>query len=488
MVESILKRCVLARHHQIGRKRGSRALVIFCSALLLGVGLCGARVTLPGLQFWSRAAPSGNPPAENAVIRQVSIDKKGVITYIKGDGIYVYGRVGGVQRLVKVGDEAPRTGGRFAQFLDVASTTVDTELGEDLRLALRARIDGRVSEGLFLFSENQGISAVALPGDIAPNTGGGAFSQFSGQLLISPRGTIVFKAAVVGGQASEGIFFAFRQLLSNEERIDSLAVQGDPAPETGGGAYAGFVDYALTQRLLAIPIFPFVVTVDVFAYIANVEGGRVSQGLYLSPFIFVPGSPPLFELAPQLLAFPGGKVPGVGRDTTYTEFKSVVLTSPSDLLTINEVVFHAAVTKSSTGEVLEGIFQTAFLGPFPTSSPRVLQGQQAPVPGGRYHFVSFERMAANNSEQLTFVARLVGGGPSEGLFQVTLGPLQVVSATLVTGQAVPGVDGSVYADLGPIAINDDGFVVLQAALSGGDKTEAVFRILAKQARMIDSVP
>jgi hypothetical protein len=448
----------------------------------------GAASTLPGLDStW--AAPAGNPPAEDAVIRQVSIGKEGIITYIKGDGIYVYGRAGGAQRLVKVGDEAPRTGGQFAEFLDLASATVDLGVINDLHVAFRARIDGgAVSEGLFLFSGDQGLNAVALPGDIAPNTGGGTFDQFSGQLLISPRGTVMFKAAVVGGRAREGIFFAFRQFISGEQNLDSLVVQGEPAPDTGGGAYSGFVDYALTQRQVVIPIVPFIVTVDVFAYIANVEGGRVSQGLYLSPFVFAPGSPPLFQLAPQLLISPGSKASGVGRGTTYTEFKSVVLTSPNDPVTITEVVFHATITKSDTGAVLDGIFQIAFVGPVPIESPRVLEGDQSPVPGGRYRFVSFERMAANNSEQLTFVARLDGGGPSEGLFQVTLGPLQIVSTTFVTGTPVRELEGSVYADFGPIAINDDGFVVFQANLSGGDKTEAVFRELGKRARMIDSVP
>lgn len=470
------------------RSKIGRALVMLCSVMLVGSGPSSAGWM--GMESGCLAAPKGPQPAENAVFRQVSIDNDGVITYIKSDGIYTFGRAGGVKRQVAVGDEAPRAGGRFAEFLDVANTTVDIGLfglGAELRIAFKARVDGgAVSEGIFLFSEIEGVSAMVLPGDIAPNTGGGTFSQFPGHLSMSRRGTVLFRATVVGGTASEGLFFSGLALLADEATIDSVAVQGEPAPDSGGGTYSSFVDYALIQgQLLLPPPLPPLLAVDVFGYIATIEGGGVSQTIYLARTVVLTIFPqPIFELQPQVVAATGRNVPGRSRNdpATYARFKMLALTP-------NEVVFLADVTETETNEVFEGIYQVAFIGPIPLSSARVLQGGRAPIPGRtRYHFVSFERMAASSAEELVFIATLDGGGPSKGLFSVSLGPFDIVTTTLLTGQDVRVMEDATYADLGPLAINGDGLVVFQARLNGGDKTEAVFRELAKRVRVVDAVP
>jgi hypothetical protein len=418
------------------------------------------------------------------VFRQVSIDDTGVVSYIKGDGVYAFGRFGGVKRLVAVGDDVPRAGGQFAEFLDVANTTV--ALGpfiSELRIAFKARITGgTVSEGIFVFSEDSGLDVVALPGDIAPNTAAGSFASFPGKLLINQRGTILFQAMVTGGKATNGLFASFRQLLTGTQTLDSVAVQGDVAPDSGAGAFSSFGDYTLTQGDIVLPFFPFLITVDVFGFIANIESGRVPQGVYLSRFFLAQVLPaPLFEIRAESVLNTNTPVPGERGAMQYTRFKALAVTP-------TEVAYLVDLTETATNRVFEGIYQTVLLGPIPVTNPRVLQGQRAPVPGGRYNFVSFERMVANTAEELVFVATLDGGGPSEGLFSVSLGPLQLLSTTFVAGQEVGGSDGCTYADFGPLAINTDGYVAFLAKLSGCGKTEAVFRELAKRARMIDSVP
>jgi hypothetical protein len=449
--------------------------------ILLVLGLPVGRA-LPGWQA-VKAAPLGRALAEDAVIRQVSVDQAGVVAYIKGDAIYTSGRGGSVRRQVAAGNAAPRAGGKFVQFLDLSSATVDTGLiglGNDLRIVFKATIaGGSVSEGIFLFSESQGVLAIVLPGDIAPNTGGGVFSAFPGRVLISSLGTIMFRATVTGGKAAEGIFFVPRGFLNGEANIDSVTVQGDAAPETGGGANASFVEYNLIESSISVPVFPPVLKVDLFAYIANVEGGKVSQGLFLSAFAVVSAAPLQLELQPRAVALVGDDAAGLRDNSTYAEFEDVVLTRKPEL------VFRA---KLAGGEVSEGIFQIAFLGPIQLSSARVLEGDKAPVSHAKVTFAGVGRMAANNSEQLIFEAMLQGDGPSEGLFLVTLGPLTLVSETLSAGDRAPGTDGGTFGSFGPLSINDDGLVVFQAGVDGGKMSEAVFSELAKHPKLVDGVP
>lgn len=449
-----------------------KAVVVMLVALILLVGNGGSWLT--------QAAPLSSPPAQHTVVKQVSIDEDGVIAYIKSDGIYTFGRAGGILRQVALGSDAPRSGGRFAQFLDLDSATVTTPLlGKELQIVFRALIEGgSVGEGVFLFSETRGIDAIALPGDIAPNTGGGSFSGFPGQVLISRNGTVMFKATVTGGTASEGLFFAPRGFLLGEANIDAVAIQGEGAPETGAGAYASFGAYDLVEDVIT----PFPIPglrLDRFAYIANVEGGRVEQGVFLSTFIVAGLFPLRLELITNAVALVGNNAGGL-RGNTYTSFEDVVLTK-------SEVVFRAGLTG---GTAAEGIFQTALLagGFIELATPKVLAGTQAPVVGARVNYVRFGRMVGNDAEQLIFVAELAGSGPSQALFMVTLGPLTLASETVSVGDRIPREQGASYKAIGPIALNDDGFIVFQADVEGGRCKEGVFRSLARQDRMIDCIP
>jgi len=365
-------------------------------------------------------------------------------------------------------------------------------LGNELRIVFKATIDGGQSRhGIFIFTENRGVDAVALPGDIAPNTGGGAFSAFPGRALISALGTIMFKATVAGPGASEGLFFVPRGFLAGEATIQAVAVQGEAAPETGRGSYASFREYTLTETAIKISVLR-ILRVDLFAYVADVEGGGVPQGLFGSTFVVLGASPLQLELQTSALALVGNNAAGLRGQSTYAAFEDVVLTTPPPVLpgTVNnEVVFRARL---AGGEASEGIFQIAYVGPipfsFPLASPRVLLGDRAPIPRANVQFAQFGRMVGNNSEQLVFEAVLQGDGPPQGLFLVTLGTLTLMSETLSVGDRAPGTNGGVYSGFGPLSINDDGVIALQAWVDGGNVSEAVFSVLAKRGRFVDGVP
>ncbi len=425
-----------------------------------------------------QAAPTSSAPSDYAVIRQVTIDEHNVIAYIKDDGVYTFGRAGRMLRQVAVGDEAPRTGGRFAQFLDLDSATVSTGIfGDELRIVFKAAIEGgTVGVGVFLFTEVRGVETIALPGDIAPDTGSGAFDDFPGRVLISRQGTIMFKATVTGGTAIQGLFFVPRGFLLGEDEIESVAIQGDPAPETGAGAFANFETYDIVEDALApIPALKL----DRFAFIATVEGGQVSQGLFLTTFILVRALPLQVELQTRAVSVVGNQAGGL-RGSMITAFKDLVLTK-------QELVFSAALEGV---EATEGIFQVAFIIPglIELAQVKALAGARAPVAGANVTFSQFERLVANDEEQLVFGAILQGTGPNQGLFLVTLGPLTLMSETVSINARAPGTDGGVYGHFGPIGINDDGFIVFQADIEGGTMSEGVFRSLARQDRFIDGVP
>lgn len=452
-----------------------------CAASLLAIGLFAG--TLPLGEHLTPAAAAGSQPAADAAIRQVSIDSAGIIAYIKEDGIYTFGRGGGLRRVIAAGDEAPRAGGRFTEFLDLSSASISGPLGlqKDLRIVFKARIEGgTVDEGLFLFSENLGLAAVALPGDTAPDTGGGVFAAFPDRPLIGSQGTIMFKATVMGGRATEGLFFVPRQFFTGEAIIGSVAIQGEPAPGTGGGAYAGFGAYDMEESTVLMGAPPLVVA-SAFAFVADVAGGRTPQGIFARSLFLVPEIPVRIEIQrpPTEMALVGNPPPSRAlAESTYARFEDVVLTQ-------HELVFRALL---SGGEVSEGIFQLAFLGPITLPSPRVLQGDLAPIVGADVRFARFGRMVGNNTEELVFEATLEGDGPSQGLFSATLGPLNLVSETLSVGDRAHGTDGGVFHLLGPLAINDDGLVAFQAKIDGGNICEGLYRELAKRARLIDGVP
>src|SRR6059058_3285227 len=88
---------------------------------------------------------------------------------------------------------------------------------------------------LSVTAESPILHRVVVAGQAAP--GGGAFERFSIEALpvvapVNSRGQVAFFATLLRSRASEGFF------LATGTRIDTIAAEGDRAPE--GGTFSGF--------------------------------------------------------------------------------------------------------------------------------------------------------------------------------------------------------------------------------------------------------
>jgi len=72
------------------------------------------------------------------------------------------------------------------------------------------------------------LAPVAVEEQVAPGTGGAKFSAF-GAISLDDSGEVLFDATLVSDTNSQGIFAV------RNGGIRTIAVDGDPAPGTGGG-------------------------------------------------------------------------------------------------------------------------------------------------------------------------------------------------------------------------------------------------------------
>src|SRR5207244_7954773 len=108
---------------------------------------------------------------------------------------------------------------------------------------------GTATSGIFLFFVGQPVQSLALQGQAAPSTGG-AFSTF-GAPAINDNGQVAARATVSGGTASEGLFLFFAGSPATR-----LAAQGD---SPAGGTlcpFSGFVHTSLHQTGPVAPRSP----------------------------------------------------------------------------------------------------------------------------------------------------------------------------------------------------------------------------------------
>ncbi len=322
---------------------------------------------------------------------------------------------------------------------------------------------------------------IALTGNTAPQTGGGTFKGFADRLAISNRiisigpprlEVIVFRATVEGGKAEEGIF-AFGRSVGAAEQIVSVAVQENLANGTGGGKFSSFGDFTVSDSGLV-------------AYVANIEGGGVDQGIYFNlPFLL--GVANVF-IDLQLPAALAGQPAAGLRSAKYERFDSPVLVvDGTSLNVVNELAFHATLTGGDATSPQSGLFQIAYLGPIPISNALALQGQPASQSGaGKY--ASFTQIAGNNQQQLAFYAPVDEGSFPGAIFLVTLGPLTLTSKTVELGSVAPDTDGGRFEAFCNVSLSDNGRVVFSAKLSGGNAPEGIFFSFAKRISRVPSEP
>ncbi len=371
-------------------------------------------------------------------------------------------------------------------------------------------------EGLFLKNSPRPLRLVAM-GEEAPMTRGGRFRTF-GPVRINTRGTIVFQAALEGGEASRGLF-----LVRARERARPLVLAGQLAPQTRG-RFAAFGHMELTDRIRVLGVLPvpetevlvFHATVEEegemrsglffalvaggdvgalvlegqplgfrrgryhafghfstlainsfpvgsvrIAFIAELEDAEIPQGIFLMTLF-----PRLSEFARPIVLSgedaPGG--PGLGR---FEQFRFVALTR-------NELAFVATVTGERVGE---GIFEAVTVGPLVFFQSKVLQGGRVPFGPGR--FESFGELAGNDNEQLLFRATVVERETPGGLYLVSLGPLTVTTTIVEIGDAAPRRDGRIVR-IGEFVLLENGRVYLQASLADGDAREAIYTVSARR--------
>jgi hypothetical protein len=136
---------------------------------------------------------------------------------------------GGISAVAVVGDVAPGTGG--GAYTSIAAPRI-SNTGRTV-FSASVNLTGENSIGGVFLDENGIQSAVALAGQTAPGTGGGTYSGFTSP-DVSDDGKVIFHATVAGSSITEGIFVAY----GNFHR--AIALEGDPAPGTGGGVFTDF--------------------------------------------------------------------------------------------------------------------------------------------------------------------------------------------------------------------------------------------------------
>lgn len=233
---------------------------------------------------------------------------------------------------------------------------------------------GSRASGVFLATSG-GHSSVALEGDPAPGTGGGTYASFAAPAA-SPAGDVVFTATLTSGSAAKGIF------LHRAGSDSAVALLGETAPDTGGGTYADL-------------LMPAVGSGGDVAFIAGVDDGGAGIG---GLFVEVDGTD-------RAVVVENGTAPGTGGGTWTT------LTSLPAVDAGGRVPFSATL---SGGNVAGGLFLFD-----PTSGETaqvVLAGEPAPDSGGQT-FASFGYLAIDASGRIATLATLSGGG--QGLFLVS---------------------------------------------------------------------
>lgn len=131
--------------------------------------------------------------------------------------------------VLRSGEPAPGTGGAtFTSFRD----PVINSKGD---FVFAASLSGGSSGWGIFRSRQDGVEAVVLAGDAVPGTGGGRFGSIPwGQPAFDDSGAVVFRADLVDGTSSSGIFATFGGSAY------PIALVGDAAPGVPGAAFTSF--------------------------------------------------------------------------------------------------------------------------------------------------------------------------------------------------------------------------------------------------------
>ena len=355
--------------------------------------------------------------------------------------------------IAQQGDTAPGTGGgTFSFFMPHPAIN---DLGH---VAFQAAVSGgTASQGIFL-DAGSGLAAVAVLGDVAPDTGGGTFLLL-GAPALNGQGDLVFSAVVGSGSAGSGLF------RYSGGQLSAIATNLDMAPGTNGGLYAGFSTRLSLNNSGEVAFRGDVSGAGGTSSGIFVEGGSSSRAVFLRegatpaalPGTYFSFSEPsinaggdvaaLAGIEPtagafttavvvesggvdEIVALIGDAAPDTGGGT-YSEFN---FAAAPGINAAREVFFHAKVTGGTSSSGL-------FVDSATTQSPVVVSGQPVPgLLGTNYFSFSVSDLSVNDLGSVGFSSLLSTG--SQGIF---VGPDGASAELLVrTGDAVPGTGGETY--------------------------------------------
>jgi len=321
------------------------------------------------------------------------------------------------------GEAAPGTAGTFANaFLSVS-------INDDGQVGFVDNVDGASAAWGAFRRGPSGLAAASLAGDTAPGSGGGTYFFPGGFTTVDGAGRLSFASFLSGGSASTGIF-------ADAGGSDvALVVAGQPAPDTGGGSFEGSIVGLNAHAANAS---------GTVAFVDDVVAGNATQG------VFTTGSGGFAAVALQGDPAPGGAA-------TYTAFQTPSINAGGD------VVF---VADLSSGSNDSGLFVAAAGG---SSFAIAESGDPAPGTGGGT-FDSFLYPVINESGMVGFLANVVGGSATGGVFLYDGGDLIVVA---VDGTSTP-IGGTFTSVTSTAPVDGLGNVVFSAVVTGGTEAAGLF--------------
>ena len=312
-------------------------------------------------------------------------------------GVFVYDGTS-FNKVALSGEVAPGSGGNTYR------TFNQTQINDSDQVAFRGRLEPAAIGplGLFFGSPTSAAAKIALPGETAPGTGGGAFLTFQ-VIGINNSGQVAWISNITGGTTPRALF------VGTPSSISKVAAIGDPAPGTAG-TFAGLPNN---------PVLYFLNGNGDLAFATGVAGGgATTNGIWIGN-----GSGPPSKLMvntdPTATAL-GGNFGGGIRVRGFNSAGKVLFQSNPDSGASSS---HALFLKD-----LANPAQVAYA-----------RGQSAP--GGTTELFDFTSAALlNDAGNVAFLSSLTGGPSAMGWFlgSGTAAPTNVA----LEGQATP--IGGVY--------------------------------------------
>lgn len=374
------------------------------------------------------------------------------------------------------GEGAPGTGG--GTYSSFSGPPGLNDLGE---VAFWGIVDGGTSDaGIFLVSAGT-HTAVALEGQSAPDSGGGTYSGFFGSPVLDTSGEVAFWAGIDGGATEAGIF------LFSGGTVTAVALEGQTAPDTGGESYSSLSSYRSPDlNESGDVVFSADVTgigdgiflwsggtgaaVALEGELAPDTGGETYQSLSAPDvngadgvvFYSLTISSGTFGLfldsagTHTAVVLEGQPAPGAGSGTFDT------INDNADLNDSGQVAFLAHTTNGVQG---------LFLDSGGTRSAVAVEGDAAPDSGGGSYLSFGHVYPVNSSGEVAFLSTLTGGTVGKGIF---LGSGGAHTAVALPGQTAPGTGGGTFSNLTSPDLNASGEVAFVASVTGGTASRGVF--------------